>query len=291
MGDELPFVVCDVGHSPGAHGGLFPPPIVRQGRGGFVVFWGGFVVIVDFDSLAPKFIDVDSPFTDVSNYITGISPAGISFSGHLSSRSLLSTRPGSAIRLARKWRVGGRRHREVELDDVELGSIVDFGDAHDVAPLLPSVDHPLALADNEHVREFALIVVGPLLPDSGARVEESGLSPRAPMPAGRERRTMVVVDLLLWLADSLVWYLWIPTVEGGQVTKNFFFDTSPQSQYARLSMGATIPTSAPPSDSERHGYTTPQHHYRHGRYRFFHIIHDIRRERPHRKNREFIQKP
>jgi hypothetical protein len=114
--------------------------------------------------LAPKFIDVDSPYTHVLNNITDISQAGISFYGHSSSRSLMSMRLGSAIRLARKWRFGGRRHREVELHNVELSSIVDFGDAHDVAPLLLSVDHPLALVDNKHVSEFALIFVGPLLP-------------------------------------------------------------------------------------------------------------------------------
>ncbi len=101
----------------------------------------------------------------------------------------MSTRPGFAIHLARKWRFGGRCHREVELHNVELGSIVDFGDAHNVAPLLPSVDHPLALANNKHVRDFALIVVGPLLPDSGARVEESSLISADGADAGGEGST------------------------------------------------------------------------------------------------------
>ena len=58
---------------------------------------------------------------------------------------------------------------------MELTSIVDFGDAHDVTPLLLPVDNPLALANDKHIREFALIVVRPLLPNFLARVEESGL--------------------------------------------------------------------------------------------------------------------
>jgi len=56
-------------------------------------------------------------------------------------------------------------------------------------------------------------------------------------------------------------------------------------------MGATILTSAPPSDSERRSYTTPQHHDRHGRNQFSQKICIFRRERPHRKNRDFIQIP
>ena len=224
VGIELPFVVRDVPHPPRAHGRLFPPPSIRHGRGGVGVFRSRLVVVVDFDSLAPEFFDGVRPFTHhARNCITVISPAGIGFVANSRSRTLVSTRPGSAIRLARKWRVGGRRHREVELDDVELGAIVDFGDAHDVAPLLLTVDDPLALADDKHLRQLALEVVGPLLPDSGARVEESGLASAEGADAGGEGSSdHGGCGSFLRLADSLVWYLWIPTVEGGQVSKIFF---------------------------------------------------------------------
>ncbi len=61
------------------------------------------------------------------------------------------------------------------IHNVELASIVDVGDAHDVTPLLPSVDNPLALADDKHIRQLTLMVVRPLRPNSLARVEELGL--------------------------------------------------------------------------------------------------------------------
>ena len=69
---------------------------------------------------------------------------------------------------------------------MELTSIINFGDAHVVTPLLLPVDNPLALADVKHIREFALIVVRPLLPNSLARVEESGLVSAEGADAGRE---------------------------------------------------------------------------------------------------------
>ncbi len=56
----------------------------------------------------------------------------------------------------------------------------------EIAPLLLSVDHPLALADNKHVREFALIVIGPFLSNLYARVEESGLTSAKGADAGGE---------------------------------------------------------------------------------------------------------
>jgi hypothetical protein len=69
---------------------------------------------------------------------------------------------------------------------VELTSIVDFGDAHDVTPLLLPVNNPLALADDKHIREFALIVVGPLLPNSLTGVEELDLASAEGADAGGE---------------------------------------------------------------------------------------------------------
>ena len=69
---------------------------------------------------------------------------------------------------------------------MELGSIVNFGDAHDVAPLLPSVDGPLALADDKHLRQLALVVVGPFFSNLRARVEESGLTSAEGADAGGE---------------------------------------------------------------------------------------------------------
>ena len=74
----------------------------------------------------------------------------------------------------------------VKLHNVELTSIVDFGDAHDVTPLLLPVANPLALANDKHIREFALIVVRPLLPNSLARVEEASLASTEGADAGGE---------------------------------------------------------------------------------------------------------
>ena len=69
---------------------------------------------------------------------------------------------------------------------MELTSFVDFGDAHDATPLLLPVDNPLALANDKHICEFALIVIRPLLPNPLARVEESGLASAKGANAGKE---------------------------------------------------------------------------------------------------------
>ncbi len=96
---------------------------------------------------------------------------------------------------------------------MELSSIVDFGDAHDVTPLLPSVDSPLALANDKHSCQIALIVVWPLRPNSLARVEESGLGRAEGADAGGEGSTdHGELWFFLRLADFPVWYLRIPTI-------------------------------------------------------------------------------
>jgi hypothetical protein len=183
---ELAFGVVDVGHPPGAHSGLFEPPFPRIHRGGFSVFRRWFVVVVHLDSLAPEVTDVDSPFTDVGNNITTSNPERINFTG-CCSHSLISMRTGSTILLTRKWHCRGHSHREVKRHNVELTSIIDFGDAHDVTPLLLPVDNPLALANDKHIREFALIVVSSLLPNSLARMEELGIASAEGADAGGER--------------------------------------------------------------------------------------------------------
>ena len=63
----------------------------------------------------------------------------------------MPTTTGSTMLLTRKWHCGGHSHREVKLHNVELTSIIDFGNAHNVTPLLPPVDNPLALANDKHI--------------------------------------------------------------------------------------------------------------------------------------------
>jgi hypothetical protein len=113
--------------------------------------------------------------------------------------------------LTRKWHCGGHSHREVKLHNVELTSIIDFGNAHDVTPLLPPVDNPLALADDKHIRELMLIVVRPFRSNFLARVEESSLGSAEGADAGGEGLGDHGGNVTI--ADSLVWYLRIPTVE------------------------------------------------------------------------------
>ena len=70
---------------------------------------------------------------------------------------------------------------------MELTAIVDHGDAHDITPLVLSVDDPLALADDEHVHQLALVVVRPFCPNFITRVEESCLGGAYGTNAGGER--------------------------------------------------------------------------------------------------------
>jgi hypothetical protein len=208
---ELAFGVVDVGHPPGAHSGLLELPIPRIHCGGFSVFGRWFVVVIHFNSLAPEVIDVDSPFADIGNIITTSNPERIDFSGHSSSRSLIMTTTRSAILLTRKWHCGGHSHREVKLHNVELTSIIDFGNAHDVTPLLLPVDNPLPPADDKHIRELTLIVVRPFRSNSLARVEKLSLASAKGANAGGEG--LANHGRNVTIADSLVWYLRIPTVE------------------------------------------------------------------------------
>ncbi len=102
---ELAFGVGDVGYPPGAHSGLFEPLIPRVHCGGFSVFRCWFVVVVDFNSLAPEFVDGVSPFTYVWNNITTSNLERIDFTGHSSSWFIAFslTRTGSTVKLTRKW--------------------------------------------------------------------------------------------------------------------------------------------------------------------------------------------
>jgi hypothetical protein len=135
----------------------------------------------------------------------------IDFSGHSSSRLLITRTMGSAILLTHKWHCGGHSHQEVELHNVEHTSIIDFGNAHDVTPLLLPVDNPLALANDKHIRELTLIVVRPFHSNSLARVEELSLASAKGTNAGGEGLADHGGNVTI--ADSLVWYLQIPTVE------------------------------------------------------------------------------
>ncbi len=120
---------------------------------------------------------------------------------------------------------------------MELSSIVNFGDTYDVAPLLLSVDNPLALANNKHIRQFALIVIGPSLPYFCTRVEESGLTSTEGADAGGEGSSHHgELWYFLWLADFLVWYLRIPIVGMVGLSGTFFFGDSSQPQRAPSSM-------------------------------------------------------
>ena len=69
---------------------------------------------------------------------------------------------------------------------MELASIVDVGDAHDVTPLLPSVDNPLVLAYDKHICQLTRMVIRPLRPTFLDRVEESGLGGAEGTNAGGE---------------------------------------------------------------------------------------------------------
>jgi hypothetical protein len=133
---ELAFGVVDVGHPP-----AFP---------GFIVVGSAFSCagLLSLSTSIPwrrrSTTPTPSPFTDIGNNITTSNPERIDFTG-CCSHSLISTQTGSTILLTRKWHCGGHSHREVKLHNVELTSIVDFRDAHDVTPLLLPVDNPLAL--------------------------------------------------------------------------------------------------------------------------------------------------
>jgi hypothetical protein len=115
---------------------------MRHGR--FGVFGRWFVVVVDFDSLAPEILEVVSQLANVWNNITNSSPKRTDFMGHSSSRSVISTQTGTAIELTRKRHFGGNIHDEVKLHNVELIAIIDLGEAHNITPLVLSVDKPLA---------------------------------------------------------------------------------------------------------------------------------------------------
>jgi hypothetical protein len=170
-----PFGIVDVGHLPRAHHGLFEPPIVWTLLGRFGIFGRWFVVVVDFDSLAPEILKVFSQLANVRNNIRSSSPKRINFTGHSSSQSLLSTRTGTAIELTRKRNFGGNVHGEVNLHDVELTAIVDLGDAHDITPLALSFDKPLALANDKHIHQLALVAIRPFCPNFITRVKKSCL--------------------------------------------------------------------------------------------------------------------
>ena len=122
---------------------------------------------------APEIVEFVSQLADVCNNITTRSPELIDFAGHSSNR-LLSMRICVMI-LAQKWHCGGNFHGKIKLDDVELTAIVDLGDVHDVTPLVLFVDSPLALTNDEHIVQFALIVLRPFRPSFITGVEESWL--------------------------------------------------------------------------------------------------------------------
>jgi hypothetical protein len=67
------------------------------------------------------------------------------------------------------WEQG---HCEVKLNDVEHTAIVDLGDVHEVTLLVPFVDDPHALANDEHILQLPLIVLWPFFPNFITRVEE-----------------------------------------------------------------------------------------------------------------------
>ena len=62
---------------------------------------------------------------------------------------------------------------EVLLDDVEDDVFTNIVDAHEVAHLLFSCDAPHALPHHKDTGEMALVVLGPLVPDWLAGVEET----------------------------------------------------------------------------------------------------------------------
>ncbi len=185
MRDELPFYIGGVCHPPGAQCGLLEVPILRL-KCRFGVFGRWIVVLVDFNSLVPEILEFVSQLANVCNMITTSSPELIDFAEH-SSRLLILMQIESTMTLTQKWHCGGKFHCKVKLDNVELTAIVDFGDAHDVTPLVLSVDNPLILANDKHMLQMPLIVLRPFCPYFITRVEESGLGGADSANACKER--------------------------------------------------------------------------------------------------------
>ncbi len=78
--------------------------------------------------------------------------------------------------LPRKWLNSSNVHLKVFFYNEELAAIINFGDAHDVAVLLPPLDIPLAFTGNNYTSQMALVILGLFLPNFGIRVEELGFA-------------------------------------------------------------------------------------------------------------------